>query len=202
MDSIGKKALKYLKKDLILRDVMEEFEFSESNKKLTLFQDIIEAILGQQLSSKAADTITKRFVDLFTIDEFPTARDILSTADEKIRTSGVSGQKIKYIKNFSQAVIDGSLKLEEIEKLSDEEVIVQLTKIKGIGRWTAEMILIFSLKRPDVFSVGDLGLRTAVAKHYKIDRNDLAAIEKISQKWKPYRSFAARYLWKSLDSKT
>lgn len=98
-------------------------------------------------------------------------------------------------------MVDKSLDTEKIKKLQDEEVIIELTKLKGVGRWTAEMILIFSLRRPDVFSIGDLGLRNAVSLHYKVKRDNLKKIEEISKNWSPYRSYAARLLWRSLNNK-
>lgn len=211
------KALKHLKKDSVLRKIIKEHKIEELDGEPDLFQDLIESIINQQLSGKAAATIFNRFKLLFTRSTpfdfaqgrrsgqetrtFPTPQQILKTSDEKIRACGISYPKVKYIKGICQAIVDKSLDIEKVQTLSDEEVIVQLTKLKGVGRWTAEMILIFSLKRPDVFSVGDLGLRNAVSKHYKIKRDNLRKIEQISEKWSPYRSFAARLLWRSLNNK-
>lgn len=191
------KALRHLKKDLVLRKIIKEVQVEELNEQTDLFADLIESIINQQLSGKSAATIFNRFKLLFE-NKFPTAEQILKVSDEKIRNCGISYPKIKYIKGICQAIIDKSLNIEEISKLTDEEVIVHLTKLKGVGRWTAEMILIFSLRRPDVFSIGDLGLRNAVSLHYKVKREDLKKIEKISKNWSPYRSLAARLLWRSL----
>lgn len=193
------KALNHLKKDVVLRAVIEEHVCLDSERGEDLFKEIATSIIGQQLSVKAADTITQRFVTLY--EEFPRAEEILNTDDEILRSTGVSRAKIKYIKGLSEAVLRKELDLEKIKKLPDEKFIDELTKIKGIGRWTAEMILIFALKRPDVFSMGDLGLRTAVSRLYLIERDDIVKIEKITLKWKPYRSLASRYLWKSLNNK-
>lgn len=167
------------------------------HKPRDLFVAITRNIIGQQLSGRVADVIIDRFEKLVVSI---TPDNILSTPDEKLRAVGMSWAKVKYVKELSRAVSDGSLDLKKIRILSDEEVIIELTKVKGIGRWTAEMILIFHLLRPDVFSLGDLGLRTAVSKLYKVDRNNLKKIAKISEKWKPHRSLASRYLWKSLDN--
>lgn len=193
--------LSVLLSDPVMAKIIKENTLDPISPSLGLFRDIVETILGQQLSGKAANTIIKRFVALFPEQDFPTPDEVLKMPDEKIREAGTSWAKIKYIKNFCQAIVSGELVLEEIIKLSDEEIIVQLTKIKGIGRWTAEMVLIFSLSRPDVFSLGDLGLRSAIAKHYKVDRGDLKRILSISQKWSPHRTTASRYLWRSLDAK-
>lgn len=194
------KALTHLKKDKRLKEIIEKYELPIWNTKVNLFEDIIESIINQQLSGKAAATIFGRFKKLFK-NKFPKPQQILKVPDEKIRECGISYPKIKYIKGICQAIVDKSLNIKKISTLSDEEVIVELTKLKGVGRWTAEMILIFSLKRPDVFSTGDLGLRTAVSKLYKIKRENIKEIEKLSLKWTPFRSLAARYLWKSLDNR-
>lgn len=194
------KALRHLRKDLILRKIIKEYQLQELDRESDLFQDLIESIINQQLSGKAAATIFNRFKILFG-NKFPAPAQILKMPDEKIRACGISYPKIKYIKGLCQAIVDKNLDIEKIPTLKDEEVIIELTKIKGIGRWTAEMILIFSLKRLDVFSIGDLGLRTAVSRFYKIERENLKEIEKVSLKWSPFRSLAARYLWRSLDNK-
>ncbi len=201
LSKLNKKALLYLKKDAKLRKIIEKYELSDWEKESDLFKDLIESIINQQLSGKAAATIFGRFKKLFGTKNFPKPKDIFKVSDEKIRACGISYSKIKYIKGICQAIVDKSLDVKKILSLSDEEVIIELTKLKGVGRWTAEMILIFSLQRPDVFSTGDLGLRTAVSKLYKIDREDKEKIEKISKKWSPYRSLASRLLWRSLDNK-
>lgn len=194
------KTITHLKKDKILAGIISENIILEWGGSTNLFANIVENIIGQQLSGAPTKIITKRFIELFKTKTFPKPIEILEMEDFKIRDTGMSWAKVKYVKNLSQAVLDGSLDLEKIKTLSDEEVITELIKIKGIGRWTAEMILIFHLQRPDVFSLGDLGLRTAVSKLYNVDRNDLKKIEKISLRWRPFRSLASRYLWKSLDN--
>lgn len=201
LSKLDKKALVHLKKDKRLKEIIEKYEIPVWNTKANLFEDITESIINQQLSGKAAATIFNRFKLLFK-NKFPEPKQILKMPDEKIRECGISYPKIKYIKGICQAITDKSLNIEKVSKLSDEEVIAELTKLKGIGRWTAEMILIFSLKRPDVFSTGDLGLRTAVSKIYKIERENIKEIEKLSLKWSPFRSLAARYLWMSLNNRS
>lgn len=200
-------ALKYLRKDLVLRKIINEYQIEELDGRAGLFQDLIESIINQQLSGKAAATIFNRFKLLFIRSagsgqekKFPTPEQILKVTDQKMRKCGISYFKIKYIKGICQSIEEGDLDIEKISALPDEEFIIELTKLKGVGRWTAEMILIFSLKRLDVFSIGDLGLRTAVSRLYKIERGDIKEIEKISLKWSPFRSLAARYLWKSLEN--
>lgn len=163
-----------------------------------LYEALLSAIVGQQLSVKAADTIWKRVEALLNNDFTP--ENILKTQDEKLREAGMSWAKIKYVKGIAEAFSRNLIDEEKIINLSDEEIIEELTKLKGVGRWTAEMILIFTIGREDVFSMGDLGLRNAVSKLYGVDRDDLKKIEEIAVKWSPYRSIASRYLWMSLDN--
>lgn len=195
--SNNKQALSHLQKDGVLKILIQKYPLPVWNKPANLFAAIIRNIIGQQLSSAPTRIITQRFIN--TVLSYD-PKKILAVPDEKLRATGMSWAKVKYVKALAQAVSSGSLNLEKIKTFPDEEVIIELTKVKGIGRWTAEMILIFHLQRPDVFSLGDLGLRTAVSKLYKVDRNNLKKIAKISLAWSPYRSLASRYLWKSLDN--
>ncbi|MBI4099849.1 DNA-3-methyladenine glycosylase 2 family protein [Candidatus Microgenomates bacterium] len=190
----------HLQKDPVLKVVITKYGDPVWHKPADLFAAIIRNIIGQQLSGGPARIILGRFVALFGHKKFPTPAEILKMPDQKLRDCGMSWAKVKYVKELAHAVASGSLDLKKVKTLPDEEVVIELTKVKGIGRWTAEMILIFHLQRPDVFSLGDLGLRTAVAKLYRVDRNNLKKIEKISRRWSPFRSLASRYLWMSLDN--
>ncbi len=190
----------HLQKDKILAAVMNDYDVLPAPIPTTdLFSDIVSSIVGQQLSTKAADTIWNRFKLLFGRKKI-TPKHVLQLTDEEIRGVGVSYSKVKYIKGLAQMITDREVDLELLPTLSDKEVIDTLTKVKGIGPWTAEMILMFSLGREDVFSYGDLGLRSAIAKLYGIDRDDIASMQLIVEKWSPYRTYASRYLWKSLDN--
>ena len=161
------------------------------------FDDLVYSIISQQLSDKAATTIAERFVKL--AGETPlNPFKVQGIPDVQMREAGISYSKISYIKEIARAVSEGRLDFQSMNKMDDDEVIFELTKIKGIGRWTAEMFLIFTLKREDIFSVGDAGLRRAVSNLYYVNPNDIEAIEKLSLRWKPYRSYASKYLWKSL----
>ena len=160
-------------------------------------EDLVEAIISQQLSVKAADTIYSRFLKLFK-NKFPTPEQILKIDTEKLRAAGMSYSKAAYVKNIAQAFKNKQIEIEKIKQMSDEEVIVELTKIKGVGKWTAEMILIFTLSREDVFSLGDAGLKRAIKNLYGI--TDEARILELSETWKPKRSFACWYLWRSLNN--
>lgn len=193
------KALNHLKKDKILKKVIDKHgELIEIPESENIFKDIFEAIASQQLSIRASDTIINRVKIL--LKNKITPESFLKVDTEKLRKCGLSYSKIKYIKDLSDKVIKSEIDLENLKNLENEDVILELVKVKGIGRWTAEMILIFTLKREDVFSVGDLGLRNAVSKLYNIDKNNIEIIEGISLQWKPYRSLASRYLWKSLQT--
>ncbi len=168
------------------------------DRSATLMQSLMKSIISQQLSVKAADAIYKRFIALFQNEDFPSANEVLEMDDEMIRSAGLSYSKIKYVKSVANAFVSDLIDIEKVRKQSDEEVIAELTQIKGIGRWTAEMILIFTLQRPDVFSIGDLGLRNAITKLYGI--TDQKEMLDLSEKWKPYRSTACWYLWRSLEN--
>ena len=185
-------------KDPILKKLHKQYgphQFEDRSE--LLYEELVESIIGQQLSGKAADTIFKRFLALFN-NQFPTPEKLIKTDDEKLRSAGMSYSKASYIKNIAKAFADGTLDIKILRKMSDDEVKKELTKIKGVGNWTAEMTLIFTLKREDVFSLGDAGLRRAIKNLYKIEKEK--DILKLSETWKPNRSYACWYLWKSLDN--
>ncbi len=196
---LHEKAVHHLRADPAMKKLILKYPAPTWEKKDNLFRSLAYEILGQQLSGKVAKVIYNRFLDLFG-GKMPKPEEVLKTSDEKIRSCGCSWAKVKYLKYLAQSIENRSLDLRNLRNLSDEEVHKQLTTVKGIGPWTAEMFLIFTLHRSDVFSVGDLGLRTAVSRLYKVRRNNIKKIEKICQTWKPYRSFASRYLWASLEN--
>jgi DNA-3-methyladenine glycosylase II len=168
------------------------------NKSEHLMEALVEAIINQQLSGKAADNIYKRFLTLFKTKQFPTPEQILKIDVEKLRSAGMSYSKANYIQNIAEAFKNGELKIQKIKKMKDDEIITELTKIKGVGKWTAEMILIFTLNREDVFSLGDAGLKRAIKSLYGI--TDEKKILQLAETWKPNRSFACWYLWRSLNN--
>ena len=189
---------KLLQRDPVIKGLIAKHQIKEYwGGQHDLFLDLIEIITGQQLSMKAAKSIFDRFLALY--PKTPVPGDILATSDEKLRGIGLSGSKVKYVKNIAAAISSDTLPLNQLEKQTDEEVKNELLKIKGIGPWSAEMFLIFSLKRPDVFSVGDIGLRTAIERLYGIKRDNLKAIEKLAESWRPHRTLACRLLWSSLE---
>ena len=157
-------------------------------KKQKYFEDLVDAICSQQLSGKAAKTIFTRVKNLLMKI---TPENIIGTNDQKLRDCGLSWQKVSYIRDLATKVTNGELNILILNKLSDEEVINKLVAVKGIGRWTAEMFLMFSLARPDIFPKDDLGIQKAM-KNLKI---------KNSNRWKPYRTIASWYLWRSLENR-
>lgn len=157
------------------------------------------SIVSQQLSTKAAATIFGRFVALFPEDAPLSAPAILTVDDAALRGVGLSGQKVRYLRDLCERIVDGRLVLDEIEALDDEAVIEMLTEVKGFGRWTAEMFLMFRLHRPDVLPVDDLCIVNAVHRLYRLrKRPDAKKLHKLGEAWKPYRSVASWYLWQSL----
>ena len=180
-----------------LIDRVEPFEFKRTG---SYFANLCRSIIGQQLSVKSAQAIFNRFKDLFLKGEI-SAEHLAKIKDEKLRGVGLSGPKVKYLKGFAKMVSSGEIKFEGIEKLKDEEIILMLTKVSGIGVWTVEMFLMFTLGREDVFSHGDLGLKNAIKKLYKMENPTKEEVEAITIKWSPYRTYGCRILWGSLNLK-
>jgi DNA-3-methyladenine glycosylase II len=168
-------------------------------KSQDYFTELCDAIISQQLSNKAGATILQRFFHMFPND-IPVVEKILELTPEVLRASGMSNAKVRYVRALAEAIHRRELILETLDALSDTEVIKTLTKLPGIGPWTAEMFLISTLGREDVFSAGDLGLRRAIQKIYKLRKEPSPKrLQQISSKWSPYRSYACKILWKSLE---
>ena len=163
------------------------------------FHALIRAIVFQQLSGKAATTIHNRFLDLYP-DRSPTAPDILATPDEKLRGAGLSRQKIAYVRDLSSRVHSAELPLDHVETLLDAELIAHLVQVKGIGRWTAQMFLMFKLGRIDVLPELDLGIQNAIKRAYRKKKVLPRDVLRIGARWTPYSSIACWYLWRSLDN--
>jgi DNA-3-methyladenine glycosylase II len=163
------------------------------------FSALVRAITGQQLSTKAASTIFARLVALMPDGLTPAALSTLT--DEQMRAVGMSRQKITYFRDLCDKALSGVVALDALDEMTDEEVIVALTTIKGIGRWSAEMFLMFRLHRPDVLPVDDLGIVNAIKNVYRLRKRPTAErIRTIGAAWQPYRSVACWYLWRSLDN--
>ncbi len=162
------------------------------------FETLCRTIASQQLSTRAADTIYGRFRDCFP-NRRPTPELVMTLGDDRIRACGFSRAKLSFIKDLASHVIDGRLDLKRLRKHPDDEVLRQLVAVKGIGRWTAEVFLIARLGRPDILPADDLGLMNAAERAYKLRRRPTPkALRKMGERWSPYRSIAAWYLWASL----
>lgn len=186
--------------DPILFSALEktgEIPSSSSRSHLDYFEHLCADIVGQQLSGRVADVIWGRFIQLFPKQKI-TPEKILKLKDEQIRAVGTSNTKVKYLKDLAQKVVDKKLELKNLDNLPDSEVILQLTQVKGIGPWTAEMFLMFTLKRENIFSFGDLGLKNAIKKLYRLENPTRQEIEEIVCKWEPFKTYACRILWQSL----
>ena len=193
------KAVNFLKRDPHISIIIKQVGNYKIKQRNHHFASLVEAIISQQLAGAAADAILRRFKKLY--PSFPKPADILHTNDTKLRSVGLSKMKIEYLKDLAQKIESDEIKIKTLSRMTDEEVIAHLTKVKGIGRWTAEMFLIFSLGRPDVFPVGDLGLRKGVQKAFSLlELPKPKDLEEIGARWKPYRSVATWYLWKSLQN--
>jgi DNA-3-methyladenine glycosylase II len=161
---------------------------------------LLRSIVGQQLSTKAAASIYGRLIDIFG-GHAPTPKQLLGADPEEIRSAGLSKAKVVYLRDLAQHVEDGTLELERLPDLPDEEVTAQLTAIKGLGPWTADMFLMFHLRRPDILPVGDLGIRRAVQVEYRMRKlPDPKRLEKVAKPWRPHRTLACLFLWSSLDN--
>ena len=164
------------------------------------YEALARAIVGQQLSTKAARSIWERLVEILG-GTFPEPSGLLAADAEVIRGAGLSRSKVNFLRDLSQRVEDGRLDLRRLMELPDEDVVATLTEIKGVGPWTAEMFLIFHLGRPDVISAGDLGIRRAVQIEYGLDElPGPTDLERIAEPWRPHRTLACLYLWRSLDN--
>jgi DNA-3-methyladenine glycosylase II len=159
---------------------------------------LLRSIVGQQLSTKAARTIYLRVLDLFG-GATPSPEQLLEAREEDLRGAGLSGRKTEYVRDLASHVLDGELELDRLDELGDEEVIEEIVAVRGLGRWTAEMFLLFHLERPDVLSGGDLGIRKAIQVEYGLaEMPPPTRVLEIGEPWSPYRSLASLYLWESL----
>jgi len=189
------------RRDPVLRDLMRAHGKCglADAQNAEPFTALLKAIVSQQLSTKAARTIYARLLALF--DGVPTPIAMAAATDAQLRAVGLSGQKLRYMRDLSARVQDGSLALHALDGMTDDDVVVALTQVKGIGRWTAEMFLMFRLHRPDVLPVGDLGIVKAVQKAYGLRKTPTPdRLSQIGEAWRPYRSVACWYLWRSLNN--
>lgn len=195
------------RRDEVMRRLVRHYGPCTIRPHQRYFETMVNAIVSQQLSTKAAETIFARFRALYretARGRFPTAAAILQTSDLELRGVGLSFQKIGYIRDLAGQVDEGRLKLNRLVRMTDDEVVATLTAVKGIGVWTAQMFLIFSLARLDVLPVGDLGVRKAIQQQFGFEKlPEAAEMEALAaaRRWSPWRSVASWYLWRSLENK-
>jgi DNA-3-methyladenine glycosylase II len=189
------------RRDPVIRDLMRRYGPCglAQAQHTDPFRALVHAIISQQLSTRAAATIEGRFRALFV--GVPTPPQVAAIPDAQLRGVGLSGQKVRYVRDLCRHVEEGSLPLTELDRMSDDDVITALTQVKGIGRWTAEMFLMFRLHRPDVLPVDDLGIVKAVQRAYGLRTQPTPKrLIRLGESWRPYRSVACWYLWASLDN--
>ena len=195
--------IEHLSRDVKMAAIMPQIELPIVEVHNDIYLDLLNSIVSQQLSVKAADTIFKRFIALFT-ESYPAPQHVLDIDAEILRGCGLSYQKATYIKNIAAYWINNKDAMKDWLSMSDDEIIAELTPIKGVGKWTVQMILMFRLNRLDVFPIDDLGIRQGMVKMYNVEETGKDLIKKlheISESWRPYRSIACRYVWKYKDNK-
>jgi len=194
----------HLSKDKKFRKVLELQDPHELVRRKKIYLHLCASIMSQQLSTKVADVIYKRFLALYGKKE-PTAQQILDTPFETLRAIGLSNAKTNYVHNVCRFFIEEGLDDKRLYKMSSEEVQEKLIQIKGVGKWTTEMILMFALQHEDVFPVDDLGIQQAMTKLYKLDTSNKKLLyeqmHKVAEKWRPYRTYACVHLWRWKDEK-
>jgi len=194
-------AIKHLSKDKVLKTAIDAIVLPERNPSNDVYAGLIRSIVSQQLSVKAAETIHGRFLNLFE-DRYPDSGLLLALEDTQLRSVGLSGQKTKYVKNVALFFQEKNLFDKDWSEDSEEAIISLLTEIKGVGKWTVEMILMFVLSREDILPVLDLGIQQGMKQLYGITEEKKALhakMEEIAEPWRPYRSIACLYLWATKD---
>ena len=193
----------HLSKDKKLKKLVESEEPHQLKKRKNICSYLCASIMSQQLSTKVATVIHNRFLALFGGKE-PLPQQIIDTPFDKLRGIGLSNAKVNYVKNVAQFELDFGMDAKRLHKMDNEAVIAYLTQIKGVGRWTTEMLLMFALGREDVFAVDDLGIQNAMINLYKLDNSDRKKLRedmlRISKKWSPYRTYACLHLWQWKDN--
>jgi DNA-3-methyladenine glycosylase II len=192
----------HLSRDEKLKKLIQEHGTFQIRKQKNLCLYLCYSIMSQQLSTKVASVIKRRFVDLYGAE--PTPQQIVDTPFDKLRAIGLSNAKVNYVQNVARFDLEQGIDHRKLSKLSNEEVIAYLTQIKGVGRWTTEMLLMFALGREDVFAPDDLGLQNAIIGLYGLRHRKkkimIERIVKIAEQWSPYRTYACLYLWKWKDN--
>jgi DNA-3-methyladenine glycosylase II len=199
---VSQRAIDHLRADPVMAGLIARIGPPKLRpRRLAPFQSLVHAVIHQQLSGSAAGTILERFRALFGSDGFPTPEAIVEASPERIRGAGLSRPKVGYVLGIAQKAVEGHLPtLDHCDRMTDEEIVERLTSIKGIGRWTAEMLLIFNLGRPDVLPVHDLGVRKGFQFAYRKRKlPEPESLDEYGVRWAPYRTTAAWYLWRAAD---
>lgn len=195
-------AIAHLQKDPNISPLLAQIEMPDFRPSGKVYYDLLESIVSQQLSVKVADVIFKRFLALFP-DSYPHPEQLLAIEFEKLRSVGLSNQKASYLQNTAQFSIENNLEKIDWAAKGDEEILAFLTKIKGVGKWTVEMLLMFTLSRPDIFPVDDLGIQQAMQRLFKIEEENPRLLKikmtELAEPWRPWRTVACRYLWRWKD---
>jgi len=188
--------------DPVLAKLIDQVGAFKLRREPEHFQALVRAIMFQQLAGAACQAILDRFVALFPGAPFPTPAQVLEATDEQLRGAGLSRQKLLYMRELAKHVSEELLDFKRFPRMQDEEIIAELIRVKGIGRWTAEMFLMFNLRRPDVLPVGDLGFQTAAMRAYGMKQLPTAKqLKELAERWRPYRSVAVWYLWQMIRMK-
>ena len=193
------------KSDPVLRGLIDQIgpldaEERRRGRPKDPYGALVRSIIGQQLSVKAARSIYERVAALFG-GKTPRPKDLLAADPEDLRAAGLSYAKVSFLRDLAERIVDGDLKVKRLPELTDEEVAEQLLPVKGIGRWTVDMFLMFHLGRPDILPVGDLGIVRAVERAYALEEAPKPdELERIAEPWRPHRTLACLYLWESLDN--
>ena len=198
-----KKILHHLKADKKLFMAISDLNYEiRPSLDIDIYHSLLSSIVSQQLSIKVVKIIWNRFTDLF-VDSYPDAESLLAKDHDVLRGIGLSNNKANYVKNVAEFYLENNMSFDYFQAMSDDEIIEYLTQIKGVGKWTVQMILMFPMDRPNVFPVDDLGIQNAMKSLYKIDleKKELKTrMHEIATKWEPYRTLASKYLWKTLES--
>jgi len=190
--------LNYLKKDILFTNAIVEIERIMPELDLDIYLALLNSVISQQLNTKVARIIWNRFLDLY-VDRYPEPEILLDTNHDILRSIGLSNNKANYIKNVAKFSLDNDLSFEALNEKPDEEIIDFLTEVKGVGKWTAQMILMFPMDRPNVFPIDDLGIQNGMKKIYRINlekKEMKKRIYTISENWHPYKTLACKYIWK------
>lgn len=196
-------AIQHLQTEAKIRPLLDQIVMPDFTPSGRIYYDLLESIVSQQLSVKVANVIFNRFLTLFP-DNYPHPELVIAIEMDQLRSVGLSGQKASYLQNVAQFAIENDLEQMDWNAMSDEEIIAFLTQIKGVGKWTVEMLLMFTLGRPDILPVDDLGIQQAMQRLFNLEEQNPRALKlkmvELAEPWRPWRTVASRYLWRWKDS--